>query len=686
MSKKRAQAHKTGVAPPKIMGKEAIWPLSKLKPYAKNARVHPEGQIQAIMRSFQQFGFMNPILVNLAKGTIIAGHGRFEAAERLGMEKIRVITFDHLSEQEERAYRIADNQLPTGSDWDQELLAAELADLDRLNVSFDGLGFSPEDYARLLAPAMSADQQNAADIEEVPEPPAAPASRVGDLWVLGDHRLLVGDSLVPSNVTRLLAGEQADLVFTDPPYNVAFKGRITKMEIAGDDVSDSEFVAFLRRTFRAYRGAMKANASIYVCHPHEFQRQFQNAMEMSGFVVRAQLIWAKNVFGGGFSRYRYQHEPIFYGHIDEQKDRWFGGRDQSTLWEFPKPAANRLHPTAKPVELVERAIENSSVAGDVFLDLFGGSGSGLIACERTLRRARLSELDPKYADGIVGRWQSLSGQLATLEGRARRLKMWPQNGARRLKNEGFVGRGAAAGGRRPILYLPPDGDALAARLPAHTYTCVGGSLRRRGLLYRWFVAGGDSGIVTHKHLVGLAYKHLRRTSCVVFTEFSTAAGEIPDAIGWRFGFSTLIECKISRSDFLRDKDKCSRRTPSAMGYRRYYLCPWGLLKPEDLPPGWGLLWAKGSRVYVQLKAGAFEEPACNLRSEIAYLTSMLRRAQVRLGQRDLNEWLRMEFMHERSRGVLPAFGGLPQANALDQLAESGFSSKESSGVEPDNGR
>lgn len=217
-----------------------------------------------------------------------------------------------------------------------------------------------------------------------------------------------------------MAGGAADLVFTDPPYNVDYEGYTEeRLKIKGDRMSDADFKQFLEAAFRSCRTAVKPGASLYVCHSSSWQREFQNALEVAGFQIRCQIIWGKNTFAWGFGRYKFQHEPMFYAHVAGQKDPWYGDKSQSTLWEEKKPAANRLHPTAKPVELVERALVNSSKAGDVVADLFGGSGSTLIGCERRGRKARLMEIDPRYADVVITRWQGHSGQKAILDGDGR---------------------------------------------------------------------------------------------------------------------------------------------------------------------------------------------------------------------------------------------------------------------------
>jgi site-specific DNA-methyltransferase (adenine-specific) len=217
-----------------------------------------------------------------------------------------------------------------------------------------------------------------------------------------------------------MQAERADLVFTDPPYNVDYTGYTKdKLTLKGDRMPEDEFRRFLRTSFDNYRTVIKPGASLYVCHASSVQRDFQDAIESAGFEVRCQIIWAKNTFAWGFGRYKFQHEPIYYCHVAGESDAWYGDKSQSTLWVEKKPAANREHPTMKPVELIERALRNSSKAGDLVVDLFGGSGSTLIACERRDRNARLMELDPKYTDVIVQRWQEYTGKSATLEGAGR---------------------------------------------------------------------------------------------------------------------------------------------------------------------------------------------------------------------------------------------------------------------------
>jgi DNA modification methylase len=394
-----------------------LWSLDKLIPFANNPRTHSEAQVAQIATSIAEFGFNNPILVDSRAG-IIAGHGRLLAARKLGIIEVPVIVLDHLTEVQKRAYIIADNKLAESAGWDDELLQIELTALQEQNFDVHLLGFDDEELARLLADQEAA--EGLTDEDAVPEITKTPVSALGDLWILGDHRVVCGDATVREHVEHLMGSEKADLIFTDPPYNVDYEGYTEdKLKIKGDRMTAEQFQSFLKDTFTSYRAIVKAGASMYVCHSSSWQREFQNALESGGFEVRCQIIWAKNTFAWGFGRYKFQHEPIFYSHVASQKDPWYGDKTQSTLWQEKKPSANRIHPTAKPVELVERALANSSKAGDIVVDLFGGSGSTLIGCERRGRKARTMEIDPKYADCIVQRWQEYTGKQATLEGDGR---------------------------------------------------------------------------------------------------------------------------------------------------------------------------------------------------------------------------------------------------------------------------
>ena len=396
------------------------WPIDRLIFYARNPRKN-DAVVDRMCSSIREFGFKIPVLAR-SDGEIVDGHLRLKAAQKLRITEVPVILCDEWSAAQVKAFRLMVNRSVTWAQWDDELLTLELLDLKESEFNLSLTGFEDDELARLLA------QQDAVegltDEDDVPELQEAVVSRAGDLWILGDHRVLCGDATSFPDVRLLMASEAADLVFTDPPYNVDYEGYTEdKLTIKGDRRTPEQFQQFLSATFTSYRQTVKPGASMYVCHSSSWQREFQNAMESAGFQMRCQIIWAKNTFAWGFGRYKFQHEPIFYAHVAKQKDPWYGDKSQSTLWEEKKPAANRIHPTAKPVELVERALLNSSKAGDIVLDLFGGSGSTLIGCGRRGRKARLMELDPKYVDCIVRRWQQYAGKQATLDGNGRTFEV-----------------------------------------------------------------------------------------------------------------------------------------------------------------------------------------------------------------------------------------------------------------------
>jgi DNA modification methylase len=389
------------------------WLIDRLIPWLTNPRTHSDAQVAQIAASISAFGFNNPILVDTKAG-ILAGHGRLLAARKLGLVEVPVIVLDHLSEAQKRAYIIADNQLALQAGWDEEMLRIELAALRDEDFNLDLIGFEDDELTQLLAAQDAV--SGLTDEDAVPELSTTAVCVPGDLWILGNHKLLVGDATDSGELATLMAGDSADLVFVDPPYNVNYEGYTEDhLTIQGDRMTEAQFKQFLESAFLSCRAVAKPGASMYVCHSSSWQREFQNALESAGFEVRCQIIWAKNTFAWGFGCYKFQHEPLFYCHVADQKDLWYGDKTQSTLWQENKPAANRLHPTMKPVELIERALLNSSKTGDVVADLFGGSGSALIACERRGRKARLLEIDPRYADCIIQRYQEYTGKSAKLE-------------------------------------------------------------------------------------------------------------------------------------------------------------------------------------------------------------------------------------------------------------------------------
>jgi DNA modification methylase len=392
-------------------------PLGELIPYARNPRTHTDAQVAQIAASIREFGWTNPVLVDGQNG-IIAGHGRVLAARKLGLERVPVIELAHMSEAQRRAYLLADNQLALNAGWDDELLRLELADLSELGFDLGLIGFGEGDLERLLAGT----KEGLTEDDEAPALPEQAVSRPGDLWVLGEHRLLCGDARVPADVERVLGGSLADMTWTDPPYGVNYanspkdKLRGKHRPILNDDLG-SGFEAFLQDACANILSVTKG--AVYVCMSSSELHTLQRAFRAAGGKWSTFVIWAKNTFTLGRADYQRQYEPILYGWKDGADHYWCGARDQGDVWFFDKPAKNDLHPTMKPVALVERAIRNSSKSRDTVLDPFGGSGSTLIACEKASRQARLVELDPKYVDTIILRWQEFSGEAAMLDGDGR---------------------------------------------------------------------------------------------------------------------------------------------------------------------------------------------------------------------------------------------------------------------------
>ena len=390
------------------------WSLQRLIPYAKNARTHDDTQVSQIAGSIAEFGFVNPILVG-DDNVIIAGHGRLMAAQQLGLDTVPVIVLNHLTEAQRRALVIADNKIAENAGWNDELLKLELEELGDLGFDLDLIGFSDEALDELLG---NNEQSGESDENEIPEVEDEPVSRHGDVWVLGNHRLLCGDSTSKQDLEKLMSGELADMAFTDPPYNVDYgnnakdKMRGKDRRIMNDNLGD-DFYQFLKDALTNLLSVTKG--ACYIAMSSSELDTLQKAFRDAGGKWSTFIVWAKNTFTLGRSDYQRQYEPILYGWREGNDHFWCGARDQGDVWFFNKPVKNDLHPTMKPVELVERALRNSSKSRDIVLDLFGGSGSTLIACEKTGRAARLIELDPKYVDVIVRRWQDYSGEQAIRE-------------------------------------------------------------------------------------------------------------------------------------------------------------------------------------------------------------------------------------------------------------------------------
>jgi len=379
----------------------------ELIPHARNARTHSEEQVAQIAGSIAEFGFVNPVLVG-DDGVIVAGHGRVMAARKLGLPEAPVIVLSHLTPVQRRALMIADNQITINGGWNDEMLAVELAALKEDAFDLDLLGFDDVEIDRLLAGT----GDETADLDEAPEPPAEPISRPGDLWVCDEHRVLCGDATVLADVEKVLGGELADMTFCDPPFNVNYansakdKMRGKNRPILNDNLGE-DFGALLYDACVNILAVTKG--AVYVCMSSSELDRLQKAFREAGGKWSTFVIWAKNTFTLGRSDYQRQYEPILYGWKDGTDHYWCGARDQGDVWFFDKPHKNDLHPTMKPVALVERAIRNSSKSRDIVLDTFGGSGTTMIAAEHAGRRARLIELDPKYVDVIVQRWQEATG-------------------------------------------------------------------------------------------------------------------------------------------------------------------------------------------------------------------------------------------------------------------------------------
>lgn len=392
-----------------LISKVEQWPTAKLLPYARNARTHSEAQVGQIAASIKEFGFTNPILAG-ADGVIVAGHGRLAAAQHLGLESVPVIVLDHLSATQRRALVLAGNRIAANAGWDEELLKLEIAELNEADFNLELMGFGDEELERLLNG--EGDTTGLTEDDAVPDLPVDPVSKTGDVWLLGQHRLLCGDSTVLTDVERVMNGQLADMAFTDPPYNVDY-GNNAKDKMRGKDrriMNDALGDGFYQCLYDACVNLLLATkGACYVCMSSSELHTLQRAWLEAGGKWSTFVIWAKNTFTLGRADYQRQYEPILYGWKEGTKHFWCGDRDQSDIWNYNKPRVNDLHPTMKPVELVERAIKNSSKTRDIVLDLFGGSGTTLIACEKTNRQARLVELDPKYVDVIVKRWEDYTG-------------------------------------------------------------------------------------------------------------------------------------------------------------------------------------------------------------------------------------------------------------------------------------
>jgi DNA modification methylase len=386
------------------------WPIEQLVPYAKNSRTHSDAQVAQIAASIKEWGFTSAILVD-ENGGIIAGHGRILAARKLGMSEVPVMVAKGWSEAQKRAYVIADNKLALNAGWDNELLALELAELDGLGFDVELTGFSDDEIKALMPVEVT---EGLTDPDDAPAVQENPVTVPGDVWVMGKHRLLCGDSTSVDDLAKLTQGSLVDMWLTDPPYNVAYEGGTKeKLTIKNDSMGDDQFRQFLRDAYTAADTVMKPGAVFYIWYADVETYNFTGAVKDAGWKMSQILIWKKSSLIMGRKDYHFKHEPCIYGWKEGAAHLWAADRKQTTILEFDKPARNGEHPTMKPVALFEYQLLNNTKGGDIVLDSFGGSGTTLIAAEKNGRTAMIMELDPRYCDVIVKRWQEFTGKQAT---------------------------------------------------------------------------------------------------------------------------------------------------------------------------------------------------------------------------------------------------------------------------------
>lgn len=385
--------------------------VSDLIPYISNSRIHSDEQVAQIAASIKEFGWTNPILIDGANG-IIAGHGRLMAARKLGYTQVPTIELKDLSEAQKKAYIIADNRLALNAGWDNVMLKVELEHLAELGFDLELTGFTLDEIDALTPIEITA---GLTDEDDAPPVPQEPKTKPGDIYQLGKHRLMCGDSTSIDDLERLCDGQAVDLWLTDPPYNVAYEGGTKeKLTIKNDSMGDDQFRQFLRDAYTAADAVMKAGAVFYIWHADSEGYNVRGAAKDASWNVRQCLIWKKSSLVLGRQDYQWQHEPCLYGWKEGAAHLWAADRKQTTILEFDKPNRNGEHPTMKPVGLFEYQMLNNTKGGDIVLDSFGGSGTTLIAAEKNGRVARLMELDPKYCDVIVKRWEDFTGKKAVL--------------------------------------------------------------------------------------------------------------------------------------------------------------------------------------------------------------------------------------------------------------------------------
>ena len=377
--------------------------IDKLVPYANNARTHSPAQINKLRSSLREFGFINPVIIDRDFG-IIAGHGRVLAAREEGISEVPCVYADHLTEAQKKAYIIADNRMAMDAGWDEEMLRIEIESLQADAFDLALTGFDEKELSKLFDDGNDAKDDDFDVDEELKKPTF---SKAGDVWKLGRHRLVCGDSTKPETYEVLMEGRKANLVLTDPPYNVNYEG--TAGKIKNDNMASEKFFGFLFDAFSCMEKVMADDASIYVFHADTEGLNFRKAFDAAGFYLSGCCIWKKPSLVLGRSPYQWQHEPCLFGWKKNGKHQWYSDRKQTTIWEFEKSKKNGEHPTMKPIPLLCYPITNSTMSNTLVLDPFGGSGSTLIACEQTDRSCSTIELDEKFCDVIVNRYIELVG-------------------------------------------------------------------------------------------------------------------------------------------------------------------------------------------------------------------------------------------------------------------------------------
>lgn len=379
--------------------------IDALVPYARNARTHSKEQILQLRSSLREFGFVNPVIVD-KDYNIIAGHGRVLAAKAEGLTEIPCVFAEHLTEAQKKAYILADNRLALSAGWDEELLALEFADLKDLGFDLGLTGFDEKEIDKLFADPGGEVADDDFDLTASLEQAAFVLP--GDVWTLGRHRLICGDATDADTVRKLMDGRKANLVLTDPPYNVDFQGS-SGLKIKNDKMAADKFYGFLLSAFTNLAENLEGGGSAYIFHADTEGENFRRAFREAGFHLSGTCIWVKDSFVMGRSPYQWQHEPILYGWLKTGTHKWYAGRGEATIWNFAKPKRNSDHPTSKPLDLLAYPIRNSSQANGIVLDTFGGSGSTLIACEQADRICNMLELDEKYASVILRRYAEFKG-------------------------------------------------------------------------------------------------------------------------------------------------------------------------------------------------------------------------------------------------------------------------------------